>query len=124
MKVLIFRKKKLNKKDRRLIRHQRVRKKIYGTPERPRVAVFRSNRNIYLQLIDDTQGKTLISASSLEFKNEKLSGKEKAKKVGELFAERVLKLGIKKVVFDRGGYQYHGRIKILAETLRNSGLIF
>ena len=124
MKTLIFKKKKLTNKDRRLIRHRRIRKIVIGTSLRPRVSVFRSNKHIYVQLINDEIGKTITSASSLEFKNEKLSGKEKAKKVGEIFAERVLGIGIRKVVFDRGGYKYHGRIKILAETLREKGLEF
>lgn len=124
MKLLILKKKKLNKKDRRLIRHKRIRSKIRGDSTRPRVSVFRSNRHIYVQLINDELGITLTSASSLEFRNEKLSGKEKAKKVAEIFAERVLNLGFKKVVFDRGGYKYHGRVKALAETLREKGLEF
>ncbi len=124
MKTIIFKKKNLNREDRRLIRHLRIRKKIKGNKERPRASVFRSNQHIYIQLIDDEQGRTLTSASSLEFRNEKLSGKEKAKRVAEILAERALKLGIKKIVFDRSGYQYHGRIKILAETLREKGLEF
>lgn len=121
MKLLIFRKKNLTKKDRRLIRHRRIKSKL---KRNIRISIFRSNKHLYAQLIDDSQGKTLTSASSLEFRNEKLSGKEKAKKVAELFAERVLKLGIQNFAFDRSGYKYHGRIKIFADTLREKGLKF
>ncbi|MCS7184125.1 MAG: 50S ribosomal protein L18 [Patescibacteria group bacterium] len=124
MKALVFKKKKLNKKDKRLIRKARIRAKVRGTNERPRISVFRSNKNIYLQAINDEIGHTLVYSSSLEFKDKKLTGKEKAKKASELLAERLLKLGIKKIVFDRGGYKYHGRIKIIAETLRERGLDF
>jgi large subunit ribosomal protein L18 len=115
---------KLNKKLRRLRRHKRVRAKIKGTAERPRLAVYVSNIHVYAQVIDDDKGHTLVSASSLEFRNEKMSGIEKAKKVGELIAERALEKGIKKVVFDRGGFKYTGRIKALAEAARAKGLEF
>lgn len=116
------------KVEKRLARHKRVRKKVYGTTERPRLAVFRSNRYIYAQLINDEKGETICAASSLE-KNlrETLSStkdKEAAAAVGKLIAERALKKGIKKVVFDRGGYNYHGRVKILAEATREAGLEF
>lgn len=117
-------KKKLTKKDKRLIRHKRIRAKIYGTSERPRLSVYISNRNIYAQIINDEIGHTLVSASSLEFRNEKISGMEKAKKVGEIIAERALEKGIKKIVFDRGGFSYKGRVKALAESARNKGLEF
>ena len=104
----------------RLKRHKRVRGKISGTPERPRLNVFRSNTNIYAQVIDDVTGKTLVSASSLE----KGSDCEAAKKVGLAVAERAKAAGIETVVFDRGGYVYHGRVQALAEGAREGGLQF
>ena len=106
-------------------RHKRVRGKIAGTPERPRLNVFRSEKHIYAQIIDDTNGVTLCSASSLE-KSFKGSGsnKEGAQKVGKQVAERAVKSGIENVVFDRGGYIYHGRVKELAEAAREGGLKF
>jgi large subunit ribosomal protein L18 len=106
-------------------RHNRLRNKISGTPERPRLNVFRSDKHIYAQVIDDTQGVTICSASSVE-KDFKGSGgnKEAATKVGKLVAERAVKKGIETVVFDRGGYIYHGRIKELAEAAREGGLKF
>ncbi len=107
-------------------RHRRVRKKIYGLPERPRLAVFRSNRHIYAQIIDDTRGHTLASACSLE-KGLNLEGKKKtevAMEVGRLLAARARSKGIVKVVFDRGGNLYHGRVKALAEGAREGGLEF
>ena len=109
----------------RLKRHKRVRGKISGTPERPRLNVFRSNTNIYAQIIDDVTGKTLVAASSLE-KGFEGSGSncEAAKKVGEAIAERARAKGIETVVFDRGGYLYHGRVKALAEGAREGGLQF
>ena len=110
----------------RIKRHYRVRKNISGTPERPRLNVFRSLSNIYAQVIDDTTGKTLVSASSLEIK-EKVSfggNKEAAKEVGILVAKRAIDAGIKAVVFDRGGYVYHGRVMELAEGAREGGLEF
>lgn len=115
---------KLNKKKKRIIRHKRIRSKIKGTAERPRLCVYVSNRHVYAQIINDDIGHTLVSASSLEFKNEKLSGIEKAKIVGELIAKRAIEKGIKKIVFDRGGFKYIGRVKILAESARNNGLEF
>ncbi|ACL68894.1 50S ribosomal protein L18 [Halothermothrix orenii] len=109
-------------------RHLRIRNKIFGTPERPRMSVFRSKKNIYVQVIDDISGHTLVSASSLDpaIRDEIDNGGnvEAAKKVGELVAERALEKGIKKVVFDRGGNRYHGRIKALAEAARAKGLKF
>ena len=109
----------------RIKRHKRVRAKISGTPERPRLNVFRSETNIYAQIIDDVNGKTLVSASSLE-KGFEGSGSncEAAKKVGEAIAERAKAKGIENVVFDRGGYVYHGRVKALAEGAREGGLQF
>lgn len=109
-------------------RHLRVRKKISGTPERPRLNVYRSLKHIYAQVIDDTSGHTLVSAStldpSLKGKLAKTGNKEAARLVGELLAEKALSKGIKRVVFDRGGYLYHGRIKALAEGARSRGLEF
>ena len=106
-------------------RHKRVRSKITGTPERPRLNVFRSEKHIYAQVIDDTRGVTLCAASSVE-KDFKGSGsnKEAARKVGKKVAERAVKKGIDNVVFDRGGYIYHGRVKELAEAAREGGLTF
>ena len=106
-------------------RHKRVRGKITGTPERPRLNVFRSEKHIYAQIIDDTKGVTLCSASSLEKDFEGSgSNKEGAQKVGKQVAERAKKSGIEEVVFDRGGYLYHGRVKELAEAAREGGLKF
>ncbi|SFA48693.1 LSU ribosomal protein L18P [Parageobacillus thermantarcticus] len=107
-------------------RHARVRKKIFGTAERPRLNVFRSNKHIYAQIIDDMKAVTLVSASTLdkEFNLESTGNIEAAKKVGELVAKRALAKGIKKVVFDRGGYLYHGRVKALADAAREAGLEF
>ena len=112
-------------KAQRLKRHKRVRAKISGTPERPRLNVFRSLNNIYAQIIDDVSGKTLVSASSVE-KDFGMSGGncDAAKKVGQLVAERAVEKGISEVVFDRGGYVYHGRVQSLAEGAREGGLKF
>jgi large subunit ribosomal protein L18 len=109
----------------RLKRHLRVRSKISGTAECPRLNVFRSNKHIYAQIIDDVNGVTLVSASSAEKAFEGAgSNKEAAKKVGQLVAERAKEKGITAVVFDRGGYLYHGRVAQLAEGARESGLEF
>ena len=109
----------------RLKRHQRVRSKVSGTPERPRLNVFRSNANIYAQIIDDVAGKTLVSASTLEKGFEGATGNaEAAKKVGQMIAERAKAQGITTVVFDRGGYVYHGRVAAVAEGAREAGLEF
>ncbi len=109
-------------------RHRRVRSKLAGTPERPRLAVFRSLGHTYAQVIDDTTGHTLAAASTLEPQiRTSMNGAHKtrgAELVGELLAQRALQLGITKVVFDRGGYQYHGRVKALAEAARAAGLQF
>ncbi len=109
----------------RLKRHKRVRGKISGTPECPRLNVFRSETNIYAQIIDDVAGKTLVAASSLE-KSFEGSGAniEGAKKVGQMVAEKAKAAGITTVVFDRGGYVYHGRVAALAEGAREGGLEF
>ena len=115
----------VNKKAMRLHRHVRVRGKISGTPERPRLNVFRSNANIYAQLIDDVNGVTLASANTLEKEFEGATGNaEAAKKVGLTLAERAKAKGIEEVVFDRGGYVYHGRVAALAEGAREGGLKF
>lgn len=109
-------------------RHARIRKRVFGTAERPRLSVFRSLNHIYAQIIDDTKGHTIVSASTLdkEFKEEKghKGNVAMAKKVGQLLASKASKSGIKSVVFDRGGYKYHGCIKALAEAAREGGLEF
>ena len=116
---------KVDSNKKRLIRHKRVRAKISGTAERPRLNVFRSLSNIYAQIIDDTTGNTLVSASSVEKGFEGNGGnKEAAKKVGIMIAERAKEKGITEVVFGRGGYVYHGRVKELAEGAREGGLQF
>ena len=109
----------------RIARHKRVRKNIAGTAERPRLCVFRSAKNIYAQIIDDVKGVTLVAASSIEAGFEGNGGnKEAAKKVGQMIAEKAAGKGIKNVVFDRGGYIYHGRVQELAEGAREGGLEF
>ena len=114
-----------NTKAQRLKRHKRVRATVSGTPERPRLNVFRSEKHIYAQIIDDTKGITLCSASSVEKDFEGLgSNKEAARKVGKTVAERAKAKGIDKVVFDRGGYIYHGRVQELADGAREGGLEF
>ena len=116
---------KKDKNAQRLKRHTRVRGKISGTPERPRLAVYRSNANIYAQIIDDVNGVTLCSASSVEKGFEELGIKKAgAKKVGLNIAEKAKAKGITEVVFDRGGYIYHGRVSELAEGAREGGLKF
>ncbi|MGN1298752.1 MAG: 50S ribosomal protein L18 [Candidatus Scatovivens sp.] len=116
---------KIDRRAERVRRHKRVRNKISGTQECPRLAVFRSNKNISVQLIDDVKGITLASASTLdsEIKTKK-ANKEAAKEVGTLIAKKALKLKIEKVVFDRGGYIYHGVVKEVAEAAREAGLKF
>ena len=120
--------KKADKNANRLQRHKRVRRKITGTTQRPRLCVFRSSNNIYAQIIDDTNRVTLVAASSLD---EAVKGavnhtgnKEAAKMIGEAVAKRALDKGITEVVFDRGGYVYHGRVQALAEAAREAGLKF
>ena len=116
---------KKDKNAQRLKRHIRVRAKISGTTERPRLAVYRSNANIYAQIIDDSKGVTLCSASSIEKDFDGIgSNKEAAKKVGAKIAEKALAAGITEVVFDRGGYIYHGRVSELAAGAREGGLKF
>jgi len=117
--------KRIDKKAMRLKRHVRVRGKISGTPECPRLNVFRSNANIYAQIIDDVNGVTLVAANTLEKDFEGATGNaEAAKKVGAALAERAKAKGIEEVVFDRGGYIYHGRVAALAEGAREAGLKF
>ena len=119
---------KESRNDRRLKRHERVRKDLSGTPEKPRLCVYRSNKNISAQIIDDVNGATLVAASSLdkELKAEIGYGgnKEAAKKVGEAVAKRAIAKGIEEVCFDRGGFLYHGRVAELAEGAREGGLKF
>jgi large subunit ribosomal protein L18 len=105
-------------------RHRRVRSKITGTSERPRLVVFRSNRGIEAQLVDDLEGKTLAAASWLQLKGAKGSKSDQAAQVGKLLAQNAGKAGIETVVFDRGGYLYHGRVKALADAAREGGLKF
>ena len=105
-------------------RHERVRKVVSGTTERPRLNVFRSLSHIYAQVIDDIHGVTLASASSLDSSVSDVPKTEQAKLVGKLVAERALGAGVTKVVFDRGGYKYHGRVKALADASREAGLDF
>ena len=120
--------KKADKNAIRLQRHKRVRRKVSGTTQRPRLCVFRSSNNIYAQLIDDANRVTLTAASSLdaEVKGAVNHGgnKEAAKMVGEMIAKRAIEKGITEVVFDRGGYLYHGRVQVLAEAAREAGLKF
>ena len=117
--------KRPNTNAQRLKRHKRVRAKVFGTPERPRLNVFRSEKNIYAQVIDDVAGVTLVSASTAEKDFTEYGGnKEAAKKIGQLVAERCKAKGIENVVFDRGGYVYHGRVKELADGAREGGLQF
>ena len=116
---------KTNRKLERERRHRRVRTKISGTAECPRLCVFRSNTNVYAQVIDDTKGVTLVQASTLDKEvKTKHSNKEAAKEVGTLVAKRALEKNIKTVVYDRGGYVYHGVVKELAEAAREAGLEF
>ena len=119
---------KVNREKARQARHFRVRKKVFGTSERPRLNIFRSENHIYAQIIDDNAGKTIISASSVD---KELKGKvkrgcniEAAKIVGGLVAQRAVEKGVNTVVFDRGGYLYHGRVKALADSAREKGLKF
>ena len=117
-----------NRRVARLRRHRRVRKHVVGTPERPRLNVFRSLRHIYAQVIDDSRERTLVSASTMDqevkAQLQGLSKTEQARVVGKVLAERALSQGIEQVVFDRGGYQYHGRVKALADAARKGGLDF
>ena len=116
--------KKVSKNEERTRRHARVRTKINGTPERPRLNVFRSNAHIHAQIIDDVNGKTLVAASSVEMKLANGGNVEAAKAVGAEIAKRALEANITEVVFDRGGYVYHGRVQALADAAREAGLKF
>ncbi len=111
-------------RQRRIKRHRRLRNRVVGTPERPRLSVFRSSANVYAQIIDDSHGHTLVAASSLEEVAAAGSKSEQARKVGELVADRAKTAGIGKVVFDRGGFLYHGRVKAVADGARANGLEF
>lgn len=118
--------KKVDRNEVRKARHARVRNKVYGTTEVPRLSVFRSNSNIFAQIIDDENGITLVSASSIDkdLKIENGGNTEAATKVGELIAKRAIENNIKEVVFDRGGHLYHGRVKAVADAARKAGLVF
>ena len=119
---------KVSRNDRRVKRHERVRKNLFGTPERPRLCVYRSSKNISCQIIDDVNGVTLVSASSLDKELKAAIGyggnKEAARKVGAAVAKKALEKGIEVVSFDRGGFLYHGRVAELAEGAREGGLKF
>ena len=116
--------KKVSKNKERQRRHARIRRKVSGTASCPRLNVFRSNAHIHAQIIDDVNGKTLVSANSVEMKLTNGGNIEGAKEVGKKIAERALEKGIKEVVFDRGGYVYHGRVQALADAAREAGLEF
>lgn len=125
----LVRKKAIEKNWRRVRAHLRLRRRIFGTPERPRLSVFKSNRYVYAQLVDDTRGVTLAAATSLE--SEVREGVpagsatlQAARRVGEVIGDRARALGIERVVFDRGGYRYHGKVKEVAEGARSRGLQF
>jgi len=105
----------------RIQRRSRIRSKIFGTAERPRLSIYRSNKYIYAQLVNDEQGKTLASASTLKLDNQSMPT---VNQVGQIIAQKALKLGIKTVVFDRGGYKYHGKVKAVADAAREAGLKF
>jgi large subunit ribosomal protein L18 len=114
----------LTKREARLRRRRRVRARVVGTAERPRLSVYRSNKGLFAQLIDDAAGHTLAAVNWIEPELRKLGPTEQAKKAGELLAERGKAAGVEACVFDRGGYQYHGRVKALAEGAREGGLAF
>ena len=114
----------VTKRQSRLRRRRRVRARITGTAARPRLSVYRSNRGVFAQLIDDGKGHTVAAVNWIEPELRKLTASEQAKRAGELLAERAKKAGVETCVFDRGGYQYHGRVKALAEGAREGGLIF
>lgn len=121
---------KLTRHQKRERRHRRIRKKVFGTPERPRLAVYRSLNHFYAQIIDDTAERTIVSASTLDPEYQKLAGKrggksmESARIVAQILVEKATARGIKKVVFDRGGFLYHGKIKAFADRCRELGLEF
>jgi large subunit ribosomal protein L18 len=114
----------LSKRQSRLRRRRRVRARITGTAERPRLSIYRSNRGVFAQLIDDGKGHTVAAVNWIEPELRKLTASEQAKRAGELLAERAKKAGVETCVFDRGGYQYHGRVQALAEGAREGGLVF
>ena len=114
----------LTKRQQRLRRRRRVRARIVGSAERPRLSVYRSNRGVFAQLVDDAAGRTLAAVNWTEPELRKLSASEQAKRAGELLAERAKAAGVETCVFDRGGYQFHGRVKALAEGAREGGLKF
>jgi large subunit ribosomal protein L18 len=111
-------------RQRRLRRRRRVRARVTGTTQRPRLSVYRSNRGVFAQLIDDGKGHTVAAVNWIEPELRKLTASEQAKRAGELLAERAKAAGVETCVFDRGGYQYHGRVKALAEGAREGGLVF
>lgn len=119
---------KLSPRAMRIVRHARIRKSLSGTSVRPRLNVFRSLNHVYAQIIDDSQGRTLLSVSTLSTEVRDKEGKKakvkQAEVVGTMLAQRAMAMGINKVVFDRGGYRYHGRVKALAEAARKEGLLF
>lgn len=119
-----FKKSQSSKVRKHLRNKARIRKKIFGTQEIPRLNVFKSGRHIYAQAIDDNQAITISSYSSLQIKNKDMSSIEKAKQVGQMLAKNILKKKCEKVIFDRGGFLYHGRIKALADAARETGLKF
>ncbi len=112
------------KPTKRLKRRRRVRAKVHGSAERPRISVFRSNRGLFAQLIDDESGRTIASAGWTEPELRSLKPMDQSRRIGELLAERAKAAGVERAVFDRGGYQYHGRVKALAEGAREGGLAF
>jgi large subunit ribosomal protein L18 len=114
----------VTKRQARLRRRRRVRARVTGTTARPRLSVYRSNRGVFAQLIDDGKGHTVAAVNWIEPELRKLSASEQAKRAGELLAERAKAAGVETCVFDRGGYQYHGRVKALAEGAREGGLVF
>jgi large subunit ribosomal protein L18 len=114
----------VTKRQARLRRRRRVRARVTGTSARPRLSVYRSNRGVFAQLIDDGKGHTVAAVNWIEPELRKLSASEQAKRAGELLAERAKAAGVETCVFDRGGYQYHGRVKALAEGAREGGLVF
>ena len=114
----------VTKRQQRLRRRRRVRARIVGSAERPRLSVYRSNRGVFAQLVDDAAGRTLAAVNWTEPELRKLSASEQAKRAGELLAERAKSAGVESCVFDRGGYQFHGRVKALAEGAREGGLKF
>lgn len=115
---------KFSKREKRINRHRRVRAKVIGTKGIPRVSVFRSNRHISVQVFDDQTGKTLASAGDFANQAKKANKTDRAETVGAILAEKIKAAGIEKVVFDRAGYKYHGRVKALAEALRKGGIRF